>query len=1252
MLVVAGIVAAAAASALLAVVVNIATGGDAGYFPWVATHPLWWVLGSTLAVALSSVWVVWAQRRADRRLVALVPVAQRPEKWVVDRPAEVAAAVAALCGQGGTVGVTTALRGAGGFGKTTVAKLVRADPRVLRHFRNRVYWVTLGRDVRSRGALARKVNDLIGRLDPGRPVTFTDPEQAGEHLATLLAGMPRTLLILDDVWYPAQEAAFPVAGKGSARLITTRIPSLVERAVPVRVDEVTEVQAKAILTADLPTLSRATTSRLLAATGRWPLLLRLANKVLVDQCRIRADVRAVAAELLEHLDQGPLRVDRLTGVPLASLDVNDPRQRDQAVATTIEASAGLLTGADRQRLTELSLFVEDETVPILLVSRLWRSTGELDTMATRALCSRLHDLALITLTATRDGGTLTMHDAIRDYLYQQVPEQRRPGLHAALLDAVGVQDGAWWNLDESHRYLWDHLIEHLLAARRTDVAEAVAADLRWVAVRLEQAGPTAPYADLSLIDTPLCHRLRRLLGQSAHLLAPTDPPHSRVDVLHSRTAVERAWAAQAAELATRRGVPRLVNKTTLPDPPHPALLHVLPEKCLVVGILIAPDSAWFTNTNPTSTEMRVWDVKTGGLMAVLRHPAKISAARVSPDGAWIATAAPDGVRLWHPLTGELKTVMPNVYDDHPYLYVAPDSSWLAVVTDDEVQILDAETGGIRTVISYRHAPWAAVVSPDGTWLALGTASDVRVWDVTSGKVLAVLPGAIRPHVATADARRLFTSSDEGVMRLWNTASWTEQAGIPLEPHGNWPLVAANGEWVAVGDHEGVRVYNTTTGDIAARLPQSRYCWPLGMAPDGRWLAVIDGGNVRVWDIRTGAVQAQFVAEVVSAEVAPDGARIATHDGHEISVWDTATGHRLSVLPHFDDYGEFAIAPDGTWLATGGQTLRIWDTAVIERSATKPSASAQPVIGPDVAATATSALDATVLVVKAPGTTAIIDTATGRLHGVMHHGLVDYEHFVTPDGSRLVTASKSQFSLWNVKTGESIPIGLNAIGLPLVFAVDDEHEWVDIVAAVRTAAAPDGSWLAVAGTDGVRVYDTKTGDTVADLDHVGPSCSSLAAPDGTWLATSNVNGVRIWDTSSWELRSFTPVEGRVAAVAPDATWLATVGLSGGVGVWAVGGERVAWFDVPGVRSAVIAPDSSALLMVSEKGELRVWWRGDGATALMRTEQPLWGGAWSADGGNVVVVGPRGVASFMAYLGVAATVPVATPAQLCPTPSSGM
>ena len=535
----------------------------------------------------------------------LVPAVQRPEPWVVDRPAEVDQIVAALRRSAGTVGITTAVHGAGGFGKTTVAKMVRADRRVLRRFRGRVYWVTLGRDV-GKQALAGLVNGLIGQVEPGREATSTDARQAAEQLAAVLAAGPRRLVVLDDVWSEEQLAAFPVGGR-CARLVTTRIPSLAKGAsVPVKVDQMSETQARALLSAGLPPLPAAVAAGLLEETGRWPLLLRLVNKILADQAQLQPDIAAAAEDLLGRLRRGgALQVDQLTGAAGQQLDVSDPDQRQRAVRATIQASTSLLSAAEHDRFAELAVFAEDETIPVTLITALWQATGGLDRMATGALCARLADLALLTLVPGGDDGAVTVHDVIRDFLREELGSTRLAQLHQVLLDAAaeglptaaaaapgGGMVTAWWELPGTARYLREHLIEHLLAAGRVDQAEEVAADLRWVGARLQASGPAGPYADLALIGTPRAKRLGRVLGQAAHLLAPTDPPHSLIDILYSRVSHDPDWAAQAEALTASRKLPRLINKWPLPDLPDPALRRTLTGHVgPVTAVAIAPDGS-------------------------------------------------------------------------------------------------------------------------------------------------------------------------------------------------------------------------------------------------------------------------------------------------------------------------------------------------------------------------------------------------------------------------------------------------------------------------------------------------------------------------------------------------------------------------------------------------------------------------------------------------------------------------------------
>jgi len=63
--------------------------------------------------------------------------------------------------------------------------------------------------------------------------------------------------------------------------VTTRVPELLARSgTAVPVDQMSVKQSRRLLSYELPPLNAAVADRLLEASGRWPLLLRLANKML------------------------------------------------------------------------------------------------------------------------------------------------------------------------------------------------------------------------------------------------------------------------------------------------------------------------------------------------------------------------------------------------------------------------------------------------------------------------------------------------------------------------------------------------------------------------------------------------------------------------------------------------------------------------------------------------------------------------------------------------------------------------------------------------------------------------------------------------------------------------------------------------------------------------------------------------------------------------------------------------------------
>jgi hypothetical protein len=313
-------------------------------------------------------WPVWA-----------VPPLRGDE---VARPGLMEDLMAAVMRPGvGVVGLTTGLWGAGGFGKTTMARLLVHRQEVKEQFPDGIVWVTVGEDTAG-PELADRVTNVVGLLCGERP-GLTDPLAAGAELGRAL-GERRVLLVIDDVWTSAQVEPFLVGGLAAVRLFTTRMRGVLPRSVErVRVDEMDRGEAAQLLTAGLGGVPGGVVAGLLAVTGRWPVLLSLVNGSIRDDLNAGRGVEESMREILHEL--------RTTG-PTA-LDVTDADERHAAVAQTIGVSLSRLSAEQRDRYLELAVFGEDVAIPGPVLARYWKATGGWSQFQTRHYCQRLAELA-------------------------------------------------------------------------------------------------------------------------------------------------------------------------------------------------------------------------------------------------------------------------------------------------------------------------------------------------------------------------------------------------------------------------------------------------------------------------------------------------------------------------------------------------------------------------------------------------------------------------------------------------------------------------------------------------------------------------------------------------------------------------------------------------------------------------------------------------------------------------------------------
>ncbi len=423
------------------------------------------------------------------------------------------------------IAITAALRGAGGYGKTTMAKALCHNEAIQDTFDDGILWVTLGENPSD---LTKRVEDLIYALSGELP-GFTNLEAAIARLTDLLADRD-ILIVIDDVWNNAHLRPFLQGGPRCARLITTRnLDLLPGNAQKIHVDAMRQEEAVALLSAglaerdDFPAVLAALNA-LARRLGNWPLLLKLVNGVLRN--------RTSSGESLETAINFANRAMDKQG--LVAFDERDASVRSHAVSKTLGATLELLSTNDRARYYELVIFPEDVNIPLVTLEKLWGKTGGLDELETEKLCNHLYQLSLLQSfdLAVRCIG---LHPLLRTFLLE-TQRDNLTILNNHLLDAYrstltqpaspgGVY--SWANMPDNEPYLWDHLIYHLIEAGNLEELVSTVKDISYLAKKTFLRKSRSVESDLLKAksiapDDTLLHSLRRYFATSGNLLDHCD----------------------------------------------------------------------------------------------------------------------------------------------------------------------------------------------------------------------------------------------------------------------------------------------------------------------------------------------------------------------------------------------------------------------------------------------------------------------------------------------------------------------------------------------------------------------------------------------------------------------------------------------------------------------------------------------------------------------------------------------------------
>jgi WD40 repeat protein len=885
-------------------------------------------------------------------------MAPEPPVDFVQRPTEFHALRKKLLdAKGDAVAIGAALKGAGGYGKTTLARALAHDPDIQDAYFDGVLWVELGeRPDNLLGIIADLVTVLTG-TPPGLETMNAAAAALGEAL-----GDRRILMIVDDAWREQDLRPFLQGGRNTTRLITTRLSGVLPAAAFRQpVDAMTSREARALLSGGLPegqviALAKEL-SDLAGRLGEWAQLLKLVNGFLRERV---IDGRESLGDAVVDANA------RLTEEGLGTFDASDEGDRTKAVARTINLSLGLLDDKQRARFAELAVFPEDADIPIRIVTRLWRETARLSEIRTKDLLIKLYGLSLL-LDLDLNQRTLRFHDTTRRFLQDQAGKEGLVARHKQLLQALDEITGAPEADAPSRRYYYLYLPHHLATGDERKRLDALLLDPGWLKEKLAATGN--PHALIADYEQYGFGDLQNFIGRTLRLttgICARDQRQLIPQLLGRIMDCKSIGTAGFLEAARRHlSLPAILTRRLSLTPPGAETASLEGHSSAVVALCVLPDGRLASGS--WDHTIRLWDVNTGAETARLEgHTDPVEALCVLPDGR-LASGSKESygkdhttIRLWDVNTGAKtarleghsnRAALRGEFGNQPgvgALCVLPDGRLASGAYDGTILLWDVNTGA-ETARLEGHSGWVAAlcVLPNGR-LASGSHQDddntIQLWDVNTGAEIARLEGYSGPvgALCVLPDGRLASGSYDSTIRLWDLNTGAETAR--LEGHRQVLALCVLPDGRLASGSDTIRLWDVNSDAETTRIEgHSRSVMALCALPDGRLASGSRDHTIRLWDLNTGAETARLTGHsdtVVALCVLPDGRLASGSRDNTIRLWDLNTGAETARLTGHSDLVEaLCVLPDGRLASGGGDhTIRLWDvstgaeTAMLETDA--------------------------------------------------------------------------------------------------------------------------------------------------------------------------------------------------------------------------------------------------------------------------------------------------------------------------------
>jgi serine/threonine protein kinase/WD40 repeat protein len=341
--------------------------------------------------------------------------------------------------------------------------------------------------------------------------------------------------------------------------------------------------------------------------------------------------------------------------------------------------------------------------------------------------------------------------------------------------------------------------------------------------------------------------------------------------------------------------------------------------------------------------IRITDAGTADVHAdLVGHGIEVRAAAFSPDGRRLASGALFGpVRLWD--TNRNRAVTTRRSDAPIVTNVAFHPNGRQIVAANAVpaiELWDVDSGNLRTFADRRAPIVAVAMASEGEMLVSGAHDGtIHRWNLIEGRPVQTMRdsegGVLQAMALEGRGRLLASSAQNSEVCIWNPVSGTLISRLKHSGRSVRRLAfSPDGSRLAGADETGVIiVWDTRTWQrLSRRLVHPNEAPAIAFSPDSTHVAVATStGGIWILEASSGVVRERLMAHqggVTSLAYSPNGRRLVSGGSEAtVRVWDALNWEPLLTLRHRGPIRSVAFSQDGLRIGASSTSgvIQVWNT---------------------------------------------------------------------------------------------------------------------------------------------------------------------------------------------------------------------------------------------------------------------------------------------------------------------------------------